>query len=241
MYALYRDGATLDEVGARFHLTKERVRQLFDSAGLATRSTSHSIAMQRERLARERGEEICAAFAESKDIAEVSRRLKIGPRVVREVVENHFSEAERRRPAAAPQVYSDEELIAFLREADEHTSSGLSIATYREYANGRRTVDGRPWPGYQTHANRLGDGSWRVALESAGLKPVRPSSPGPRRRFNEADCVEAVRAAARKLGKAPTAEEYFVFAKASNGAFPSQATVRQRVGTWYEVLTRAGI
>jgi hypothetical protein len=38
MYALYQDGATLNKVGERYGVTRERVRQLFNKAGLATRS-----------------------------------------------------------------------------------------------------------------------------------------------------------------------------------------------------------
>lgn len=37
MYALYQDGATLEEVGADYGITRERVRQLFKKAGLQTR------------------------------------------------------------------------------------------------------------------------------------------------------------------------------------------------------------
>jgi len=38
MHALYRQGATLEEVGEQYGITRERVRQLFKEAGLATRS-----------------------------------------------------------------------------------------------------------------------------------------------------------------------------------------------------------
>lgn len=240
MYALYRDGATLKEVGARFDLSSERVRQIFRSAGLPTRSTAESVAIQSHHLASERREEICTAFADSKDLDEVARRLRVKRGVVKGVVESHFSKAELRRPKATPQTYTDEELIAFLREASGHVRGPLSIKTYSRYAQGRRTRDGRPWPTHQTHAKRFG-GSWRAAVQAAGLAVNPPAPMRTHRVFDEAQCVEAIRTAARQLGKVPTAAEYFTFAKASNGTLPSQATVRKRLGTWYEALARAGI
>lgn len=240
MYALYRDGAMMKEIGSQYGLTVERVRQLFDAAGLPIRSTSESRALQRERVARERGEEICAAFFETRDIGEVARRLQVPRGVVSDVVKSNFTAAQRRRPTVPSKTYTDEELVAFLREAGAAASGRLSPGAYMEYAAGRRTADGRRWPTDQTCAARLG-GTWRTAVKAAGLKPIRPHAAGARRHFEEPECIEAVRTAARELGTVPTAEEYRAFAQASKGAFPSVATVRKRCGGWLKTLTKAGI
>ena len=62
-----------------------------------------------------------------------------------------------------------------------------------------------------------------------------------KRKFSDADCIQALRDAARALGKAPTVAEYDTFVKASKGALPGQGTVRNRCGTWYEALAKAGL
>ena len=239
MYELYVEGATLKEVGARFDLTAERVRQIFRSAGLPSRSTSGTIAMQRDHLKQHRREEICAAFSEYKDIDQVARRLRVPQRVVKEVVESHFPKTEYSRRKVILRRYADDELIASLQEASVSVQGVLTIAAYTDYAEARRTSDGRLWPTHQTYSKRFG--SWREALQAAGLKANPPGPMTGHRQFDEAHCVDAVRVAARELGKVPTATEYDAFAKASGGALPSQATVRHRCGTWYKALAKGGM
>lgn len=53
MHALYEQGATLKEVGEEFGLTGERVGQLLRRAGLKTRSTKETLAIERKHRARE--------------------------------------------------------------------------------------------------------------------------------------------------------------------------------------------
>ena len=49
MHAVYQDGATLEEVGKRYGITRERVRQLFKKAGLKTRSRQETLELKRRR------------------------------------------------------------------------------------------------------------------------------------------------------------------------------------------------
>jgi DNA-directed RNA polymerase sigma subunit (sigma70/sigma32) len=60
MYAFYVQGETLKEVGVRFEVTGERVRQRFEKAGLPTRSVAESMQIrseiQREELLRTRSD-----------------------------------------------------------------------------------------------------------------------------------------------------------------------------------------
>lgn len=48
MYALYQDGATLEEVGKPYRITRERVRQLFKKAALNTRSHGQAGQLKRQ-------------------------------------------------------------------------------------------------------------------------------------------------------------------------------------------------
>ncbi len=49
MHAVYQDGATLEEVGKRYGITRERVRQLFKKAGLKTRRRQETLELKRRR------------------------------------------------------------------------------------------------------------------------------------------------------------------------------------------------
>jgi len=172
MYALYVGGATLEEVGARFGITRERVRQVFREAGISTRSITETHVLRHDRLVNQRGAEICKAFSESRDVEAVSRQLNVPRTVVKEVVTQHFPPGSRAFPKKTrPPMYSTTELLAFLQEAGTAVPGRLTTGTYARYARGHRTGDGRPWPSFQTHAKRFG--SWRGALLEAGL-PVKP-------------------------------------------------------------------
>ena len=162
MRALYAGGATLEEVGARFGLSRERVRQILQEAGIKTRSIGETSALRRDRLLRERGDEIRAAFSELKDIDAVARRLEVPRALVREVVARSFPASERKSRRSP--MYSSEELIACLKEAGA-APGRLTTGKYAKYAEGRQLGDGRPWPSFQTLAKRFG--TWRRALAEA--------------------------------------------------------------------------
>jgi hypothetical protein len=239
MYELYAAGSTLEEAGRPFRLSRERVRQIFRDAGLPQRSIRETAAMQRGIQFREKREDICRLFVETKDMDEIARRLSVPRLLVKEVVEANFSESQRRKRKMTPQRYSDDELIAFLQGASASLGGVLTTKAYSAYARRRRTRDGRQWPTHQTHFKRFG--SWRAALHAAGLAANPPSAIAGQRLFDLGHCIDALRAAARQLGKVPTAAEYDDFARASGGALPCQATVRNRCGTWNDALAQAGL
>jgi hypothetical protein len=168
MYAMYVNGATLEEVGARFGVTRERVRQIFQEAGIPTRSITETNVLRHDRLVHQHSDEICAAFLESRDIGAVARQLDIPRIIVQEVVKQHFPSDPHAHPRRArPQMYPTSELIAFLQEAGAAVSGRLTTGAYAKYAKGRRTDDGRPWPSFQTHAKRFG--TWSKAVARAKL------------------------------------------------------------------------
>lgn len=236
MYAMYRDGATLDQVGTEFGLTRERVRQLFAANDLET----ISLAVRRRRQAENKSSEIVALYRDVRNVDAVGRRLGLAKSNVDQIVRRELSPAERRKPSAAhKKKYSNEELIACLFGARDAIGGVLTTSAYTRYARSRHFEDGRPWPTHQTFLLRWG--GWRKALAEAGLAR-NPSSPIAGQRLFEAEhCVDALRHAARELGKAPTAAAYDDLAQRSGGALPSQATVRNRLGTWNRALLKAGL
>lgn len=239
MYALYAEGATLEEVGAHFGITRERVRQVFREAGISTRSNTETHTLRHDRLVHQRGEEICAAFSLSKDIDAVSLQLNVPRVIVREIVQSRCPPPKRRRPRARFVRYSTDELLAFLQEAGAAAPGPLSGSAYSSYARERRMSDGRLWPTCQTYVKRFG--SWRGALLRAGLPATPRGRSRENRKFSEQDCIQALRVAAKTLGKVPTAAEYSALARSSRGALPSQITLRKRCGTWYQALAKAGL
>jgi hypothetical protein len=236
---MYEAGATLEEVGRAYGISRERVRQIFRDHGLPVRSVKDARALQRARQTSQYAPCIKNRFRELRDVNAVAQELQLPRNLVAEIVQGSFTPAERRRPKHARKKYSDEELIRFLQVASTELGGVLTAQGYTDFARTRRTRDGRPWPTHQTHALRFG--SWRAAVNAAGLA-ANPSSPiAGQMIFEDGHCIDALRAAARAVGRAPTADEYDEFAKASNGALPSQATVRHRLGRWYQALDRADL
>jgi hypothetical protein len=79
-------------------------------------------------------------------------------------------------------------------------------------------------------------GSWNAACERFGLR--HGTGRGHYAHISEADCIAAIRAAARDLGPLPTYERYEEWAAGTD--WPSGVTVRNRLGgTWMEALRRA--
>jgi len=62
-----------------------------------------------------------------------------------------------------------------------------------------------------------------------------------RYKFDDENCIDAIRLAARRLGKTPNGAEYRAFASASERSLPNHATIRIRFGTWHDALAKAGL
>jgi hypothetical protein len=242
MRELYEGGATLGEVGARFGVSRERVRQLFRANGLPTRSIAETAAFRRQQLVNEGREQIVGLIDAGIAPNEIAERLGISPQLVHDAL---HGDPGRRRIAAFRRTaktrpkpkYSDEEIIECLRTASVELGGVLTTAEYTKFARTRTFPDGRPWPGHQTPALRFG--SWRAALRRAGLEANPPSAIAGQRLFSRAHCIDAILEVERGLGHPPTAAEYERAATASDGILPSLATVRHRCGGWREALLLA--
>ena len=237
MYEVYRRGATLAEVASEFGVSRERVRQLFTASGFKVRSVAEAAALRQERD-RLRADEIVGVFRRLRDVERVARKLDIPKSTVVEVLNERLTPSERRAGwKRQKRYYSDAELIEFVRIASSELGGVLSATEYTAFTRGRKTADGRPWATNQTHSLRFG--SWRNALQAAGLRANPPSAITGRRLFETEHCIDAIRATSRDLGKDPTAAEYDDCARKSGGALPSLATVRNRCGTWLDALRLA--
>jgi AraC-like DNA-binding protein len=234
---MYLAGATQQEVGDAFDLKRDRVRQILHDAGIQLRSNSKTAEIQRQRQIEAARDQVCAAFKKSHRMDEVATQLGLSLGIVREIVKENFSETDRRSKKPRSPTYSDKELLEFLREANTELEGILGAKAYNEFARQWYTDDGRPWPTYQTHIKRFG--SWRAALQAAGLKANPPSPMSGHRSFDSNRCVKAIRTVEQTIGKTPTAAEYDQYARDSEGTLPSLATVRNRCGSWSNALQSA--
>ena len=243
MHDRYLEGRTLQEVGDEFGITRERVRQVFVAAGYHSRRRGERRAL-RESEDDLRFEEVVAAYREIGDLDETAERVGMSVGRVRGVLarQNVDLRAYRRGRAGGWQQYGDDELLDCVRSAaaDPNNLSGRGILTgqgYERVRRGRRLADGRPWPSAQSVAARFG--SWRAALERLGLPSNPPSPVAGMRRYDEHDCIDAVRQVRGLLGRLPSSAEYEELAPALGG-LPSLATVQHRVGSWQRALRLAG-
>lgn len=235
MHEIYANGGTLEAVGQQYGLTRERVRQIFRDQGLPT----IPLGDRRRRVHEKRADEIIDKYRELRDEREVARVLGLPRVVVEEVLRKRLSASELRKRTKHGKKYSNDELIAMLCQASEALGGVLTKDDFESYARERQLSDGRPWPTAQTHMHRFG--TWRKALEAAGLRANPTSAIAGQLLFTEAQCIDALRHLARELDKAPTVAEYEAYAKEMNGAFPSSATIRNRFGSWYDALAKAGL
>jgi hypothetical protein len=242
MQELYDRGGTLGEVAERFGISRERVRQLFLAHGIPTRSLKETNALKREKTRRSHGDQILELVDACVAPREIATRLGLPIAVVNDTLATDpdrqrlvaFRRNSKKRPRPK---YTDDEIIECLRTASVELGGVLTTAEYTAFARTRTFEDGRPWPLHQTPANRFG--SWRAALQTAGLEANPPSAVAGQRLFTRAHCIDAVLEVERELGRPPTAADYERAAVASRGVLPSLATVRHRCGGWQQALALA--
>lgn len=250
MKAIYEKGASLKDLASVCRVPAKQVEKLLSQHGVQIRSGADTKAIKKKEerqsadipkdlrgevlrsvKARQPVEEICSAH----DVT----RGQFWSIIWAAVKCNDLEPSELRLllEGGSREKYSEEELVQMLREASRTVQGNLTANYFTAYGRGRSLPDGRPWPTHQTPMKRFG--SWHGALELAGLPANRKA--GPARKFSEDDCIQAVAEVGRKLGSAPTTEQYEQYARASGGRLPSLATVRNRCDHWTRALKKAGL
>jgi AraC-like DNA-binding protein len=239
MHRHYLQGATLEEVGQRAGISRERVRQLFNDAELPTRT--RAVAWRRKMEARAQranaGDELIAQqFREGKNIQTLADEHDLAVSAIRTILRAKLSRREYLDVPTDPQPkrYTDEDLIEFLGKAARGHNGPLSVVRYNEVAD--RSL--KRWPSVETYRIRFG--SWTGAVQAAGLPASNPS-PWTGERISREECLAAVRAVTQALGELPTRAEYDRRARESNGSLPSLATVAHRCGGWRQALRSADV
>ena len=228
---------TLEEVGELEGITREGVRQRLKALGLEPRTQGETSKLRERREISLRGEEIRKDFLRTLSIEKSAEHLGLRSAWVRRFVEENIPDFEvlLRVPRLAPKKYSEEDLQASLLDAASQLTGNLTAEKYDQFTRSHRTLDDlRPRPGMQVMALRYG--SWRAALEAAGL-PANPPS-GPDKAFDFADALSAVVKSWRIIGHAPTVTGYDCWQR-ENAGHPSSATIRKLTGSWNELMVRA--
>lgn len=241
MARAYVAGATLQEIGDEHGLSLERVRQILRDAGYEPEDLKKKAKAARRRvIRREHGPAIREMLGLGRTPHEVAAALDVPEDIVKRIDAGDPAYARTRkviRRKSHQVKYSEEDVIACLQQANAALGGILTTAAYDDYTRGRELEDGRAWPSHQTALLRFG--SWRAALERAGL-PANASSPiAGRHVFSDGHCIDAILEVERVLGHLPTVAEYESYAAEMAGVIPSCPTVRKRFGTWQRALEAA--
>jgi transcriptional regulator with XRE-family HTH domain len=223
---LYVEGLTLAEIGTKFGLTRERIRQILRERGIP----SESVEQRKYRAAfPTRSTEVEDLFLELRDDRAVADATGLSFSLVRRFVDENIPDPNVLRRKRRPRFehYSDEEFLECLRTAAKELPSPMPHVAYAEWSRDRMLDDVRSWPGPQGMMLRFG--GWRETLNRAGL-PANPRF-GPQRTFDLEDAVSAMVEAWRETGKPPTVASYSSW-RAGREDVPSDPTVRHLIDGW---------
>ncbi|EWS81380.1 hypothetical protein BF93_17435 [Brachybacterium phenoliresistens] len=223
----YAMGATLQELGDRFGVTRERIRQIITKhTPWSTKDISRTLRGLREAREQEHREAVRAwSLTSPGDTLESgARTLGMTEEQVRDLLgarrNNHL--APKVRPASVAR-RSDEQILedlrAYHRETGKSTASGFSAWAKQHGV-----------PGNQTAAIRFG--TWNEALRAAGLTAERGR---PRSALSDDDLWAAVIAAVAAPDGGTSNTKVDAWLQRHDGA-PSLALVRQRLPyRWSEI------
>jgi hypothetical protein len=231
---LRQQGWTLEEIGRRFSISRERVRQIAQAGGAFAETASAG--KRRSRLAEaERAERaLIDGFRAGRAVSDLARELGLSRPAADAVVRTSATpadRAERKRSNSETRHhsrYTHEDLVRAVESVEQHVGRVPSSQDYRELAG---DLD---LPSLPTVCKRFG--TWTEAVRAAGMAP----NPAPRsnytRRWTEDACWHALVGLMGELESMPTADQYDVLASARDD-LPSLATVHNRLGRWSEVTS----
>jgi Homing endonuclease associated repeat/Sigma-70, region 4/helix-turn-helix, Psq domain len=183
MFSRYQGGATLQEVGDEFGVTRERVRQILKAAGYSTEEARKTLA-RTTRCSRE--EEAVTRLHGGATIQSVAQSLDMTVSAVRALAKKFAPSASEdlRKGSRVPNGYWTKERIldAIRAWADTYgspphaTDWNVAALRARDYKEREERFLSGLWPHLTTVQSKFGN--WNQAIEAAGLEPTPVSSYG---------------------------------------------------------------
>lgn len=231
----YRSGRTLESIGAEYGLSRERVRQIVKKSGIET--YGRSVTAYR-RWSEEHGPEVNDTFSRIRSInGTIAAHPDVPHAWIKRLLRPRAHESVAGRQPTA-KIWADADIFRALRAAS--TEGVVTTTSYAQWRNQGNTIDDRIPPTATLITWRFG--SWRSAVEQAGLTTGRTSRSEYTRRWTRDDALAAVRrfadeASARNLR--PTYARYDAWVS-ENPNNPSGAYLRHLTGcNWSEILMEA--
>jgi uncharacterized protein (DUF433 family) len=229
-------GHSLDEIAARFGITRERVRQILRAHGAPDPELVAEARRQRAALlAESRVDELLALWRAGHETGSAASALGLQTAACKSTIARFATDVDKaaRRAsmsgARGSQTYSERDIIVALRAV----AAGLGrVPSAKEYALLARGLE---LPSLPTVLNRMG--GWSRAVTAAGMKPLATPVSARPRRWTEAACWSALRGVVEELGEIPTVLCYERHA-AGRTDLPSAATLRNRLGRWSAIAAR---
>jgi Mor family transcriptional regulator len=235
---LYMTGKSMEELGSKWDLTRERVRQILSKQEITSRTIADYAAEAYKVWVSTHGIEVTEVFNQTRSIATVIERFpQFSAAWIRRFLADRRHETVRTHEVA--RFWTEERITRSLRLAA--TDGILTIPRYQKWRTSGVVIDERIPPTHTLIVWRFG--SWVNALAAAGLRTSdRLNHRTYTRSWTSGDAINAVKTYTKQAlseDSRPTFSGYEQWVKAHPGN-PSGSYLRYLTGKpWAEILREA--
>jgi len=234
MADLRLSGKSLEEIGEKFGVTRERVRQILAKIGGPTRqdvkALRDSIKSDNLEQIREKALEMVRS-GKALALSDVSEKLEISPVELSRILTKQELNLFAKNLKSGTPKWSDEEIVRVLQEAAT-LEFPLTVSAYTKLLE-----DGYlKGPSAARISQRFR--SWQSACDLAGVEAGRRTRPLDISRWTNEDLYEAVILYLKLPQSTGAAHDYDAWASGQDDV-PSLGTLRNRLGPWNQVRNEA--